>query len=159
MKTLIVSHEKCTACRLCELGCSLKHEGAFYPARSRIVTEIFPEEDFYLPLTCQQCDPAPCMDACPAGALHRNEATGAVEVAEERCIGCRMCVMVCPFAAITPIPETNKVAKCDLCGGEPECVAFCPWGALEYVEADAATASRRRDLAERLRNIIGEVAV
>ena len=74
------------------------------------------------------------------GAMHRDEETGAVLCDEDRCVGCWMCVMVCPFGAIQRNLVGNKVAsKCDLCYGEemPVCVANCPNEALTFVDAQA----------------------
>ena len=69
--------------------------------------------------------------------MHRDEETGAVLCDEDRCVGCWMCVMVCPFGAIQRNTVGNKAAsKCDLCYGEeiPACVANCPNEALTFVE-------------------------
>jgi Fe-S-cluster-containing hydrogenase component 2 len=79
-----------------------------------------------------QCEQAACVSVCPVTALVRNLATGAIEVAEDRCIGCQACVGACPFGAIAMLDKRPIAYKCDLCGGEPACVAFCPSKALEY---------------------------
>jgi carbon-monoxide dehydrogenase iron sulfur subunit len=85
---------------------------------------------------CQQCDEAPCIQACITGALARDPVSLLVKVDEERCIGCWTCLLVCPFGAIRQDTEQKKVLKCDLCQGEeiPVCVANCPNEALVYVE-------------------------
>lgn len=156
-KILVLDSSKCTACRRCELACSFHHTGAFSPAAARLKVEIFPEEDFYYTVTCQQCDDAVCAAVCPAGAITRNAATGAWEIQDARCVGCRMCVMVCPFgAAMVSVPE-YKVVKCDLCGGEPECVAFCAQGALAFQEAGDLAAPRQKRFALQMKSLLGEV--
>lgn len=158
MKTLVVNQEKCTACRRCELTCSFHKTGEFNPASSRVTVAIFPEVDFYMPITCQQCEDALCQKACPAAAISRSETTGAVVIDENRCIGCQMCVMVCPFGAVAFSAAESKVVKCDLCGGDPECAKFCAWGAIEYREADRITLDKRKQVGAKLRDLMKEVS-
>ena len=155
----MINPEKCTACRRCELVCSAKHTGEFNPARSRVSVAAFLDENFYMPLVCQQCDQPVCMEICPAGAISRDEKTGAVAIEEAKCVGCRMCMLSCPFGAISYIPEEKKLVKCDLCDGEPECALFCPWNAIEYVEADQAAVAKKRQVANRLKDALKEVRV
>ncbi len=156
-KLLVINQEKCTSCRRCELVCSLKHEGECNPARARVNVAIFPGDFFYMPVTCQQCDEPVCMEVCPAGAIATSETTGAVEVDGDKCIGCRMCVMTCPFGAMAYSASGETAVKCDLCGGEPECALFCPSGAIEYKEADEAYLDRRRAVGLKLKDALKEV--
>jgi Fe-S-cluster-containing hydrogenase component 2 len=72
------------------------------------------------------------MNTCPAEAIFLEESTGAKILNEEKCIGCRMCMIAYPFGAISIDPLTKKVVKCDLCSGEPACAQWCPTGAIEY---------------------------
>jgi Fe-S-cluster-containing hydrogenase component 2 len=136
MKQIIVHQEKCTACRECELACSFWHEGIFAPALSRIKVNDFYEEQFYLPMTCVHCADMPCGTVCPTVAIQRQP-DGMIKVHEDRCIGCKMCLLACPFGVMGFAPEKGVAQNCDLCGGDPQCVAFCVPGALEY--ADVAT--------------------
>lgn len=152
MKTITVHLDKCTGCRVCELACSLKHTGEFNPARSRIQVMGF-DEVFCLPVMCYQCDRPYCMEVCPAGAITRDEDTGVVRVSQERCVGCKMCVVACPFGNIVVSSDEKKAAKCELCDGEPECVAFCTTGALQFKEAELAALDKKRALSDKLRDI------
>ena len=150
MKIITIDQSKCTACRLCELGCSLKNVGECNPARARIRVIGF-DEMFVVPLLCMQCERPFCAEVCPKGAITKDEDSGVVRVEKDKCVGCKMCTLACPFGNIMFSIEDSVAIKCDLCGGEPACVAFCPTGALEFREADAAAMSKKMDLAEKLR--------
>ena len=90
------------------------------------------------------------MNVCPVKALSRDEDLGFVTVDYEVCIGCRSCVAVCPFGAMNYNIIDRKVFKCDLCGGDPQCVRFCEVKAVEYVNADRVSNYKKKDAAERL---------
>ena len=147
-RMIVVDPARCTNCRMCELACSLTKTAAFAPSRSRIRVHVFAEDFKHIPLTCFQCAAAPCVKVCPAGALVQEE--GLVRFVAESCIGCRMCMLGCPFGVIAFDSGTGVIAKCDTCGGDPECVRFCTPRALEFREAEQADVSRGRDFARRV---------
>jgi Fe-S-cluster-containing hydrogenase component 2 len=149
-KLLKVDYEKCTGCRLCELVCAVKHDHVSNPIRSRIRVIKWEAEGIYVPMSCQQCEDAPCVIGCPAKALARNMEMGRVEVDYQKCIGCRTCVSVCPFGAMHFVPSDRKVIKCDLCDGDPQCVRFCDVKAVDFVEALDVGLNKGRDAAMRL---------
>jgi len=152
MKVLTINPDKCTGCRGCELACSLKNAGEFNPVRSRIKV-IGYAELFSLPVVCLQCDRPYCAEVCPTGAITKDETTGIVSVSEEKCVGCKMCTLACPFGTIVFSSADKRVVKCELCGGEPECVLFCAPGALQFKEADTAMTYKKRALSEKLKAI------
>jgi len=89
------------------------------------------------------CDDAWCLEICPAAAINRNESTGAIEIDSKRCAGCKMCILACPFGNIH-FDKINMVSrKCNLCQGEPNCVAHCISGALQYVTAQNSCQNNR----------------
>jgi len=149
-KVLMIEYEKCTGCRLCELVCSVMHEGVSNPARSRIKVMKWEAEGLYIPMSCQQCEDAPCMNVCPVKAIFRDEDFDFVAVDYDVCIGCRSCVAVCPFGAMNYNIIDKKVFKCDLCGGDPQCVRFCEEKAVDFVPPDQINMSKKKDAAERL---------
>jgi Fe-S-cluster-containing hydrogenase component 2 len=57
---------------------------------------------------------------------------------DDRCVGCKLCTIACPYGTVFYNPETQKAFKCNLCGGSPACAAACPTAAIEYVEAETA---------------------
>lgn len=149
-KLLVIDPTKCNGCRFCEVACSIKTEGECNPNKSRIQVSIFDELAFYIPITCLQCDEAWCAAICPAGALSRDPATQAIVLSAEKCVGCKMCTLACPFGTIVYAPHTGKVIKCDLCAGEPECVKFCVPGAIRYEEVGISEFLKRKTVAQRL---------
>ncbi|HUU04198.1 MAG TPA: 4Fe-4S dicluster domain-containing protein [Myxococcota bacterium] len=149
-KVLRIDYEKCTGCRLCELVCSVKHDHVSNPERSRIRVIKWEAEGVYIPMTCQQCEDAPCVNACPAKALTRNQEMGRVEIDYDVCIGCRTCVSVCPFGAMNFVAADRRVIKCDLCDGDPQCVRFCDVEAITFVPASEVSHDKKRGAARRL---------
>lgn len=156
-KVLLIDYEKCTGCRLCELVCAVMHDGISNPARSRIKVMKWESEGLYIPMACQQCQDAPCLNVCPVKAISRDEELGRVVIDYDVCIGCRSCVAVCPFGAMGFNTIDKKVFKCDLCDGEPQCVRFCEVNAIEYVDADDVSILKKRQAAERI-SIAGKEA-
>ena len=144
MKRVYVKEEVCIGCHLCEVYCQLQHARstdlvkAFKRESPRPLPRLRVEEKGVVSFSvrCQQCDEAPCVQACPTGALARDPASSLVEVDRERCIGCWTCLLVCPLGAIKPDTGQKKVLKCDLCPGKeiPVCVANCPNEALVYMD-------------------------
>ena len=157
-KVLVLDYEKCTGCRACELACSIKHEGVSNPARSRIKVIKWEQEGRYVPMSCQQCETAPCQAICPVNAISRDESLDRVMVDYDVCISCRMCVAVCPFGAMGYDALAKKVIKCDFCDGDPQCVRFCETDAVRYVEATEQSATKQLDAAEKLTHIAQKVS-
>ncbi len=151
-KFIEVNIEKCTACRICEFACSTHHFGEINPSKSRIKVTIISRDFFYYPNICQQCAKAPCVESCPTDALVRNVETGAIEVDKDECIGCRKCVLACPFGAMGFHMEEKVADKCDLCGGDPECVKHCFYGALEFKELDRTIADMGTAYVQKVRD-------
>ena len=146
----MLDYEKCTGCRTCELVCSVKHEGAANPSKSRIKVVKWEWEGRYVPMSCQQCVDAPCLAVCPVKAISKDETLNRVQVNYDTCIGCRMCVAACPFGAMGFNTDLKKVFKCDFCDGEPQCARFCETKAVEYVEATAQSIAKQLAAAEKL---------
>ena len=124
----VIDLGKCIGCGSCEVACEFIHGRPFIVVhRTSIGLDI--------PVSCMHCAKAPCVAACPTGAM-TVDANGVVYVEQSRCIGCLACLYACPFG----IPELDKATrtavKCNLClelrkqGLEPACSAVCPTQAI-----------------------------
>ncbi|MEM7120537.1 MAG: 4Fe-4S dicluster domain-containing protein [Pseudomonadota bacterium] len=151
-KSLLIDPEKCTGCLQCEMACSLDNEGVFNPTKSRIKVFRFHAQGRAVPYTCTQCAEAWCAEACPVDALVRSKETGAVEVLDDVCVGCKVCTIACPFGTINYNQATGKVVKCDLCEGDPECAKACPTEAITYVDANWTGLDKMRQWADKTDN-------
>jgi len=156
-KMLMIYPDRCTGCHNCELACSFFHDGEFRLPASRIRVHSWEMEGISVPTTCAQCEDAPCVPVCPTGAMHAEAERSRVGWDEARCIGCRMCTLACPFGAVTYETSRNRILKCDLCDGAPECVAFCPVDALEFLDEPDAGRSRQKSVAAELKKTYAEV--
>jgi carbon-monoxide dehydrogenase iron sulfur subunit len=167
MKTVFVNPERCIGCRQCEFACAVEHSKsrdpvlALYedpPPRPRIHVEPGPWLNTSFPNRCRHCDPAPCQQVCPTGAISRDNEENLTLVEPRRCIACAMCAMVCPFDAVTfhlqgnGMPARLVATKCDGClervrrGEKPACEEACKAGALVFGELnDLIRAGRLRE--------------
>jgi anaerobic carbon-monoxide dehydrogenase iron sulfur subunit len=136
LRALQIHPEKCTGCKQCELACSWVQVGQFQPARSVIRVQVYDEQASYAPYTCFQCDEAWCMHACPVNAIDVDGTTGAKIVIDEVCVGCKLCVIACPFGTIFYDGAQDTAVKCDLCAGDPACAHACPTAAITVERAD-----------------------
>ena len=148
MKRIVIREEYCIGCRLCEVNCLVQHSKskkiikAFRQEKDSIVPGVQVEQSGYVSfaLQCRHCEDAPCIEACMTGAMQRDPASGAVLCNTDQCVGCWMCIMVCPVGAIrrgapaTTGKQARVASKCDLCMGAetPACVANCPNEAIVY---------------------------
>ncbi len=149
-KILTIDSEKCTGCRNCELVCSVRHFGVSNPSLSRIQVVKWEHMGVYIPMSCQQCEDAPCLEVCPKDAIRRDDQLDSVAVDQDLCIGCKMCVAACPFGAMRWSSRGGRVFKCDLCDGDPQCVRFCYTRAVDYQLSRTASVGRMRQAAEKV---------
>lgn len=158
-KFIIADPDRCIACGTCMAACIMKHDTDADVAEPRL--NVVVASATTAPVACHHCVDAPCAAACPTGALFQDKDNQRVAIDESKCIGCRSCVMACPFGAVSVttkevpvkmgdllIGERQKamVVKCDLCvdrPGGPACVEACPTAGLRVVEQDTLTESVR----------------
>lgn len=143
-KVLAIYASRCTGCRICEQWCAYQHHGAVSPAHARITVQQLHLRS--APIACNQCRRAPCIAACPSGAISRDPMSGGLQLDAEACVGCRLCLEACPRACIKMDAEVGVPLLCDLCGGEPQCARHCPEGAILCLELDLVDRAYRDDL-------------
>ncbi len=153
-KVLVIDYEKCTGCRMCELVCSVFHTGASNPSRSRIRVIKWEDSGLYLPLTCQNCEKPFCVEVCPTKACHIDSERHMVVIDKDKCIGCKTCILACPFGAPLFDKTERVTVKCDYCDGDPQCVRFCDVGAIKYLDVSEVSNVNQYAAAERFTSAI-----
>nr|MEE4269922.1 4Fe-4S dicluster domain-containing protein [Candidatus Krumholzibacteria bacterium] len=148
---------RCVGCRACEMACvhvnqlnigDLPASGSWREVRTFNELLVPGVEKLHLSMACNHCEDAPCMAQCPARAYSRDEATGAVLIDPDRCLGCRYCAWVCPYDAPRFNEALGVMTKCTFCvdrqheGLEPSCTLSCPTGALKFERRDIGTLSQ-----------------
>ncbi len=142
MKKLYYDPKKCTACKTCEIVCAIGHSPSqdLYTAileenvaLPRVRVSVGKEGNF--PLACRHCKDHPCVNACIASALTYDKEEGLL-FDKEKCVGCWMCIMACPYGAVRHDSRNNKSQRCDLCADihDPRCAKNCPTKAIVYRE-------------------------
>ena len=157
-KTLIVDLDRCMGCHSCEVACKQENDvplGCYWNK----VKQIGPRGKYpdlqmhFLPVMCQQCSRPDCVRVCPTKASYIDE-ENIVLVNKEKCLGCRYCIMACPYEARSFNEEQKVVEKCTLCvhllaiGEKPACVKNCVgsarfFGDLDDPDSDAAKALKK----------------
>jgi len=189
MNTFVVADpNKCIGCRTCQVACVVSHseKDIFTSKISKI--ELYPRVSVVktaqvcAPIQCRQCEDAPCANVCPNGSIISKG--GVVYIDKDTCIGCKTCIMACPFGAMDLVPqysEGEKILqnglqvvepgklyfkekmvgnKCDLCVGSdkgPACVEVCPTNAFKIVqskELNESVKDKRQRRAFQLVNIL-----
>ena len=135
---LITDPTTCVGCRTCEIICSLSHDDICRPSLSRIRTKYDPTKSLavlaVMPDVCRQCNMADCYLACEWDALVLDKKNGMRFIDSAKCQGCGECYNACPWDKIVHNEDIDRYSKCDLCGGDPQCVAFCPASSLKFVQ-------------------------
>lgn len=184
---LVADPSRCIGCRTCEIACALAHapkdalvngslDQNFNP-RLRVVKTA----TVTVPVQCHHCEDAPCANVCPSKAIVNKDHT--IQVNAEACIGCKNCIMACPFGVMELVPqilegqkliqtglkivddygthEKERIValKCDLCINRPEgpaCAGVCPMEAFQPIEGEVMSKDvkrRRTAYAEELSRI------
>ena len=176
---VVADQSKCIGCRLCEMACAMAHTPGGRPRTvGSLANPVQPRLHLMLqpggcvPVQCRHCEDAPCANACQVSAIVQKN--GTIFVDGDRCMGCKTCMLACPFGAMDLVPvfkhglpvaqgfsregegaeeegfkQRYVASKCDLCmeAGEPACVAVCPRKALTIIVPQEHRARRMRDAA------------
>ena len=139
-----IAPEKCTGCKSCELICSMTKNRVFNSIKSRIKIIELDYLGFSNPVVCIQCEEPRCIGACPTNSLSKGD-LGIIHLDLETCSGCGLCVEACVIGAIRLDVERKVPLICDLCGGEPACVKWCPTGCLSFEPGEGLPAREAED--------------
>lgn len=153
---------RCSGCFACAVACmdqndiEIRDEPVAWRQVYAVESGAYPDAHLrYVSLACMHCEDAPCLLACPTGAVHREGDAQVVCVDAELCIGCHSCSIACPFG-VPRFGADGTMQKCDLCaerlkeGLEPACVRVCPTRALRQGSPNELGLSVGRKAAERL---------
>jgi formate dehydrogenase iron-sulfur subunit len=173
-KGMLIDTTRCIGCRACQTACkswnnlpavqttfSDSWSNPRYLSAADFTRIIFREQTkpdgtvgwYFIKRQCMHCNDPACVSACPVGALLKL-ASGPVVYDDNKCIGCRYCMMACPFQ----IPKFQWdsavpfIRKCTFCadrqavGLEPACSATCPTDALLFGDRDELLAEARQRL-------------
>jgi len=164
---MVIDLQKCIGCNTCTLACRAENgtpAGVKFHKVIKYETGRYPNATMkFLPMPCMHCQDPPCLKVCPTGATYIHP-DGPVLIDEEICIGCRACMIACPYESRQflweiknyyeghePTPyekikqkgfEKGTVVKCNFClhrieeGDDPACVATCPSTARTFGDLD-----------------------
>ncbi len=115
---LVIDLTRCAGCRTCTAACQMQNELEPYERWLRL-QEVedgkFPSATRrFLTVQCQHCDKPPCIAVCPVLANYKRK-DGIVMIDEDRCIGCKYCIVACPYQARIFNEERGVAQKCWLC--------------------------------------------
>ncbi|MBE3586152.1 4Fe-4S dicluster domain-containing protein [Desulfofundulus thermocisternus] len=144
---LYQDEKKCISCRSCEVQCKV-NKGLDPGPRPNQIVVVGPVQAGSRPratsifMPCFHCEEPWCVPACPTGAVQKRPKDGIVFIDQELCVGCKSCIMACPWGAPQWDARKGKAVKCDYCmdridaGLKPACVTACPTGCLLFGPAE-----------------------
>jgi formate dehydrogenase iron-sulfur subunit len=145
-KSILIDIQRCIGCEMCKYACKEANglpdtdDQQLSPSAFTIVQE---KNGYFVRRQCMHCEDPACLSVCPVGAFRKVE-QGPVLYDEYKCMGCRYCMMACPFNVPTYTwnERLPRVTKCIFCahrleeGGIPACVEACPVEATEFGDRD-----------------------
>ena len=136
--SMVIRQDRCIDCERCKQACRATNHVPDYGFRTTILEKDVPgaigQKREFIPMLCMQCNNPPCVRACPTKASYKDKTNGIVLIDDKRCIGCKTCMLACPYNARYFDDEKHAVDKCNFCfdtrlsKGEKltACAAICP---------------------------------
>lgn len=153
---MVLDLSRCVGCYACSVACKVENGTPpvvwYAPVYEKEVGHYPNAKRMFIPALCNHCEDAPCLKACPTGAIHKRD-DGIVLVDQQTCCGSRACVAACPYGALSYVEDVKgefgeeltsfektlyksvvgTVQKCTFCAHridkgiyEPACVQTCP---------------------------------
>lgn len=139
---MIFDQNKCVGCSDCEIACSKVNKVPKGQHRLYVEDQTNPNnimDKKYMRISCQQCIDSPCTQVCPTNACHRDSITDIVTMNTDDCIGCKYCIVACPYDVRFINEQTKAAENCNFCkdtnlkeGKIPACVESCKYDALIF---------------------------
>lgn len=161
-KAILYDATLCIDCKLCEKACAERNKlpyndtiAAEQKQSAHKLTVVLNKNNKFMRRLCMNCEDPTCASVCPVAAL-RKTAAGPVTYDEDRCIGCRYCMLACPFGVPkyewdSLLPRVNKCGMCAdrVAAGKPTaCTEACPTGATQFGERDELIAEAQKRIRE-----------
>jgi len=164
---MVIDLQKCVGCNSCTVACRAEQgtpAGVHFHRVVKYESGRYPNAKMrFLPMPCMHCQDPPCLKVCPTGATYKRD-DGPILIDHARCIGCRACMLACPYDSrqflwdirnyfagqlATPFEQVKQkgfdkgtVVKCNFCvqrlerGRLPACVETCPATARKFGDLD-----------------------
>ena len=136
---MVIDLRRCIGCHACTVACKAEFDVPLGENRAWVEyvdKGVYPNVGrSFLPRLCNQCSEPPCVRVCPTNATYKRQQDGIVVIDSGLCIGCKYCILACPYDARFLNPVTGVAEKCDFCihrvsqGLVPACVNTCVGGA------------------------------
>jgi molybdopterin-containing oxidoreductase family iron-sulfur binding subunit len=170
---MAIDLKRCLGCHTCSVSCKIANNLPNEIWYNRVLTiggecmdtasGTFPNAKLeFLPVNCQHCENPACVKACPVGATYKRKEDGIVIQDPDKCIGCRYCMVACPYSGVrqfnwkepeyyvdfpvgdkdTVQNQYNTVSKCNFCvhrlaeGKKPACMELCIGRARYFGDID-----------------------
>lgn len=132
---MVIDLRKCIGCEACSVACKSENGVSLGNFRTWVQMHemgIYPNVAMhFVPRLCNHCDNAACVSVCPTGASYKRAEDGLVLINQDDCVGCKYCMVACPYGVRYLDEDKGVVDKCTFCvqrvesGLVPSCVNTC----------------------------------
>ena len=116
---MVIRQDRCIDCKRCMEACVATNHVPEYGWRTTILKRNVPDSIDqkweFIPILCNQCNNPPCVRTCPTKATYKDKTNGIVMMDNKKCIGCKSCMMACPYDARYFNEARSAIDKCDFC--------------------------------------------
>jgi tetrathionate reductase subunit B len=117
--TMVIRQDRCIGCQRCMDACVLHNDVPEYGWRTLVLEKEVPkaigQKTEFIPILCNHCNNPPCVRTCPTKATYKDQTNGIVMMTDKKCIGCKSCIIACPYNARYFNEKKAAIDKCDFC--------------------------------------------